>query len=329
MRRRTPLALLAAVAFMVPAIAGPVGAAGHGQSERDRILAYWTPARMQAAIPRDFVKTAHGIVPTAKPPPAGGGVTGASWNGNGAILKASGKVYFVMGNSAYVCSGSVVNDTRSTRSLVLTAGHCTYDETNGEPATKWIFVPEYDSGPNLGGCSSGGTGTKYGCWTAIGLVAHTGFADAGSFDHDATVHDFAFAIVAGGGFNGTTQLDATVGSFPIAYSGVSSGDTLYAFGYPAAGKYHGNDLVYCAGKIITDSYNGDDTWGMPCGMTGGSSGGPWLSGFNEGTGSGTLSSLNSYGYSGIKNMYGPMFNGDTQDVFNAANSGGGNFVVGR
>jgi V8-like Glu-specific endopeptidase len=331
MRRRSSLALLAAlVLLVVPAIAAPAGAAGHGRSERDRILAFWTPARMQAAIPRDFVKTAHGFVPAAKPPPpGGGGVTGASWTKEGAILHASGKVYFVMGNSAYVCSGSVVNDSRSTRSLVLTAGHCTYDETNGQPATNWIFVPEYDSGPNLGGCSNGGTGTKWGCWTAVGLVADTGFADSGSFDHDATVHDFAFAIVAGGGFNGSTQLDATVGSFPIAYSGVSAGNTLYAFGYPAAGKYHGNDLVYCAGAIITDSLNDDDTWGMPCGMTGGSSGGPWLSGFNEGSGSGTLSSLNSYGYSGIKNMYGPKFNSDTQAVFNAANGGNGNVVVGR
>ena len=34
----------------------------------------------------------------------------------------------------------------------------------------------------------------------------------------------------------------------------------------------------------------------------------------------TLRSLNSYGYSGISNMYGPKFNGNTQTVFNAADA---------
>ena len=58
-------------------------------------------------------------------------------------------------------------------------------------------------------------------------------------------------------------------------------------------------------------------------MTGGSSGRPWLSGFNETTGSGTLSSLNSYGYNGIKNMYGPMFNTDTSNVYGAADGSSG------
>ena len=82
------------------------------------------------------------------------------------------------------------------------------------------------------------------------------------------------------------------------------------------------DSVYCAGNIFTDQFNDDDTWGMACGMTGGSSGGPWLSSFDEAAGNaGTLSSLNSYGYSGLKNMYGPKFNGDTQDVYNAADNG--------
>ena len=60
---------------------------------------------------------------------------------------------------------------------------------------------------------------------------------------------------------------------------MSSGSKLYAFGYPAAGKYRGNDLVYCAGNIFADPYASNQTWGMTCNMTGGSSGGPWLSGF--------------------------------------------------
>jgi V8-like Glu-specific endopeptidase len=325
MRRRSSLALLAALALVVvPAVAGPAGAAGRGQSERDRILAYWTPSRLQSAVPRDFVKADHGFVPKARPGGGGtGAITGASWINGGAILKASGKVYFSMGGGNWVCSGSVVNDNRTGASIVLTAGHCAYDETaDGNPngfATNWVFIPEYDTNPTLSNCSN----TTYGCWTASALVVHQGFATAGSFNDQATVHDFAFAVVGAGGKSGSAQLDSTVGSFPIQFTGDVSGQKLYSFGYPAAGKYHGNDLTYCAGNVFTDDLNDGNTWGMVCGMTGGSSGGPWLSGFNETTGSGTLRSLNSYGYSGIKNMYGPKFNDNTADVFGAANGSNG------
>ncbi len=320
MRRRSPLALLAALAIIgIPALAAPVDAAGPGDSRHDQIVAFWTPARVRSAIPRDFVRSGGSFAPKAKP--GGGSGTGASWTKGGAILKGSGKVYFVMGASAYVCSGSVATDSRTGNSLVLTAAHCAYDEVAGAFATNWLFIPEFDSAPTFT-CAD----TKYGCWTANALVVHRGYATAGGFNTQATVHDFAFAVVGGGGKTGS-QLDATVGSFPISFSGTSAGNRLYAFGYPAAGKYRGNDLVYCTGNIFTDSLNSNLTWGMACGMTGGSSGGPWLKGFNETTGSGTLNSLNSYGYGGVKNMYGPMFNGNTEAVYNAANGATSNTIV--
>ena len=64
-------------------------------------------------------------------------------------LRASGKVWFEMGTDAYICSGAVVHDTRSDYSLVLTAGHCAYDETNRAFATNWMFIPQFDSNPTL------------------------------------------------------------------------------------------------------------------------------------------------------------------------------------
>ena len=325
MPKRSVLALVVAVGLLVlPAVAGPAGAAGHGGlSRHEQIVRYWTQARLRAAVPRDFARSGSSFVPLARP--GGGGsssVTGASWTKGGAILRGSGKVYFVMGSSAYVCSGAVANDARSGKSLVLTAAHCAFDEAAGSFATNWLFIPEFDSAPTFT-CAN----TKYGCWTAEALVVHRGYATAGGFNTQATVHDFAFAVVGNGGKSGTAQLDATVGSFGIAFSGVSTGNKLYAFGYPAAGKYHGDDLVYCAGNISTDGLNQNLTWAMGCGMTGGSSGGPWLSGFSESTGSGTLSSLNSYGYSGVKNMYGPRFNANTQAVYNAANGATTNTIV--
>ena len=314
-RRRLALAAIFLLSAM-PVVAAPVAARDTARAEHDRIVAHWTPARLKAAVPRDFVKVGNAFKPTAKPPkpPGGGGtVTGASWTGGGEILRASGKVFFEMDSGAYVCSGAVANDGRSGYSLILTAAHCAYDEADGGFATNWMFIPEFDSAPTFT-CSQ----TRYGCWTASALVVHSGFADAGGFNTEATKHDFAFAVVPSGGKT-NAQLDATVGSFPISYTSMSSGTTVYAFGYPAAGKYKGKDLTYCAGPISNDPLNENATWGLACRMTGGSSGGPWLAPFTTGTGDGTLHGLNSYGYSGISNMYGPKFNSDTQAVFNAAN----------
>jgi len=321
MGRRLPAALAALVLLgALPAVALPAIAASPALSRHDAVVAHWTAARFAAAKPRDL-RLDPGAAHAPKAKPGGGTVTGASWTKGGEILHTSGKVYFEMDGGAWVCSGTAAQDSRSGYSLVLTAGHCAYDETNGAFATNWLFIPEFDSAPTFT-CAS----TTWGCWTADALVVHNGFATAGSFNTQATTYDFAFAVVGPGGKQGT-QLDATVGSLPIAFSGVSSGNVLDAFGYPAAGKYHGNDLTYCQGPISQDSLNQNLTWGMTCDMTGGSSGGPWLSGFNATTGSGTLSSLNSYGYSGIKAMYGPKFNSNTSAVYNAADRATGNTIV--
>jgi hypothetical protein len=319
LRRRLALAAIVVLAAL-PA-AAPVAARDSARAEHDRITGYWTAARMQSAIPRDFVKVGGSFQPKAKPG-GDGAVKGASWTSGGPALTRTGKVFFTMSGVNYVCSGSVATDSRTGYSLVLTAGHCAYDEVARAFATNWTFVPQYDSAPTSA-CAQ----TTHGCWTAQGLVVHRGYATAGGFNTQATVHDFAFAIVAGGGKSGTAQLDATVGSFGVSTSGVSAGDKLYAFGYPAAGRYKGKDLVYCAGNIITDQYNDDLTWGMACNMTGGSSGGPWLGGFEASQSNATLSSLNSYGYLGLSNMYGPKFNQNTAAVYNAANGATGNVIV--
>jgi len=324
------LAIGAALAMLVvPLVVAPASARSSARAEHDRIVAYWTPARIAAAKPRDLLPVGISAGPKVRPGGGGGGkppasVPGASWTKGGPVLDLTGKVFFHMGGGDWQCSGSVVNDNgRPGYSLVLTAGHCSIDETTGEFASNWMFMPNWDRQPGtfLGACSD----TYYGCWTAVGIYVHYGFAHAGSFNNQAVTHDWGFTVVGPGGKT-NTQLDA-LGSYPIQFlGGVSSNDRLEAFGYPAAGKYHGNDLTWCANRVFVDvsSSNGSSnnaTWGMGCDMTGGSSGGPWFEGLNENNGSGgTLSSLNSYGYSGIRNMYGPKFNGNTQATYNAAAS---------
>ena len=212
-----------------------------------------------------------------------------------------------------------MNEGLSNKSIVLTAGHCAYDEVAKKFATEWIFIPEYDSGPTLSNCDN----TAHGCWTADALVVHNGYATRRQLQHPG--HAARLRVRGRPTRREVRRSTSSTRSSARSRSRrqtINLPSRLAAFGYPAAGKYHGNDLVYCAGNIFTDEFNDDDTWGMACGMTGGSSGGPWLSGFNETTGNtGTLSSLNSYGYSGLKNMYGPKFNDNTADVLNVADNG--------
>ena len=306
----------------------PDAAAQH----RAAVLAYWTPARMAAAIPRDFViDGVRGLVPAKRPapkptptptptPPSDPSDTiGASWTAGGLMLAATGRVYFVMGNQGWICSGSVITDHDTSQSIVLTAGHCVVDEKTGKFATDWMFIPAFDTHPTYT-CAD----TAYGCWVADALYADQEFATARRFNTTAVQHDWGFAVVGGGGKTATDelQLDGAVESLGIEYGGKYSGEKMSAFGYPAAAPYGGSDLVYCRGTVGTDPGTGDTTWSLPCDMTGGSSGGPWVQAENTSTYAGAVvGSLNSYGYTGVTYMYGPMFNQETRDAFDSADSG--------
>jgi hypothetical protein len=72
------------------------------------VLAYWTPARMAAAIPRDLVFDGRGgepqpfapskphptpkPTPTPTPTPDPGDTLGSAWDGGGIMLTATGRV---------------------------------------------------------------------------------------------------------------------------------------------------------------------------------------------------------------------------------------------
>jgi V8-like Glu-specific endopeptidase len=334
MRRRRLVPLAIAAILGLTTLAAPVTAKGDARSDHDRIVSHWTKERMRAAKSRDVVLDRAGR-PAPQPTAATSG--GQSWptaspSGGGLIARVTGRVYFELADgSAWVCSGSVATDSRSGYSLVLTAGHCVYDFAQGW-ATYWMFVPQADGLPVVPTCAQ----SPRGCWTAQALVAHGRFTGAGSYSAVAARYDYAFAVVGPGGLDGLTELDADTptdadaapDALAIAFTGTSKGTQVYAFGYPAAAPYDGTDLVYCSGKIGQDVFNGNATWSLPCNMTGGASGGPWLRGFAESTGVGTLVSLNSYRYSFSNRMYGPKFSSYTRAVFDAANAtSSGNIAV--
>jgi hypothetical protein len=319
------------------------------RSEHQRIVDFWTPARVAQAVPRDFVLDPESgrVVPAKGKPqgtPGGGNggsaggsdggstvVSGDSWNGGGEIDGASGKLLFAMDGSYWVCSASVIDDGSSGSNgsaMIITAAHCVYDETNRVFADNWMFIPDYDAAPApLDTTGSFCESTSYGCWTPEAMAVDSRYASAPSFDA-ALPYDFGVVRVGPGGKSGEKiELDDVVTeqsysfSGPVPLDGSVSGD---AFGYPAEKKWNGDDLIYCSGPIDGDPYNSDETYRLnECKLNGGSSGGPWLSPFDEATGSGTIISVNSYGYRGVNAMHGPFLNSDTQAVYDAAQGSGG------
>ena len=207
--------LLAAVALvvssMVPAQAAQMDA------QRQAILNYWTPAAMASAEPLDYrfdvgAKVAHRVTgpqtlaaqtaAVIAPNAFTNTSTGSSWVDGGLVLAATGKVFFSIGASRYVCSGSVVTEADTGRSIVLTAGHCVFDQATRAFVTNFMFYPEYDTNP-----TSTCANTKWGCWTAIALVAHNGWTSQTTLNSSSLQYDWGFAVVTNGGLSGTAQLD--------------------------------------------------------------------------------------------------------------------------
>jgi V8-like Glu-specific endopeptidase len=279
-------------------------ASADARNAHQRIVDYWTPARRASAIPRDVTRPTER---KGKPGGGGGGttgsVTGATWTRSAAaVAKTTGKVYFTMGGSNYVCSGSAVDGQAN---LVLTAGHCVWDDVD-KFATKWLFWPGYNNGID----------PTYGEWTAKSLFTTAGWKTDGGNDWR---NDAGLAVVTNGA---GASLKGTMGSLPTMKTGTdytNLATAVYsAFGYPAAQKYKGQTLTYCQGPVQT-GYDGDaNTLSMACDMTGGSSGGPW---YDEREGTGSIVSLNSYGYSGSSRMYGPTFDAAESSMLAAAGDG--------
>lgn len=325
--------LLAAVA---PSAEAGSQASEEAQERRQRILEYWTPQRVENAVPKlpvvDVAPAGHKDGHTKGGPPKDGGgdsdddgstdttgdVTGAPWetanDDSNAVGETTGKVFFTMEGRDYVCSGSTV-DSEADESLVLTAGHCIH-AGDGEPtswATNWMFIPAYEDGTTNGSNEFGVCGETYGCWTADDLTTTTDWYLHGASNDFSD--DAGFAVMDPVSLDGSADL-STVGVQKIDF--VEPSDPVYAFGYPAAKKYKGDDLIYCAGTPLTGAPV-EGTIGLGCDMTGGSSGGPWLATFDETTESGTAVSVNSYTSRLANNvMFGPIFDTDEEAAFDLA-----------
>ncbi|MEU8757917.1 hypothetical protein [Streptomyces sp. NPDC048659] len=296
-RRRHSLAagLAAAVAlFLVPttaiataataatptaaaaAASGPAAAVEHAVPRADsaRLTEYWTPERMARAVPAERVGRAPQGAPAVPAPPrkpTGPAATGSDPVAGGAPapggigIKVSatqvvGKVFFTGSDGKdYVCSGSAVNSTN--KNMVFTAGHCVHGGPGQSWNSNWQFVPYYDHGNR-----------PYGTWSAETLVAFNGWTQSGNFGYDLGI-----VITAP---NSSGELVNAVGGLGLQWN-QSKDRYVTSMGYPQAPPFDGQWQYFCGATSSQRSASVADQIKIPCNMTGGSSGGPWIFGKDD------------------------------------------------
>ena len=267
--------------------------------------------------------------------PAGGGdtVTNMEWTYGGAVQTAAGRLYFEMPKNAkrkgpwggYVCSGTAVADsTTNDRSIILTAAHCVYDDVNKAFARNVLFIPD-QAGTSGSRTDQNCDNDPIGCWVPSFGVVDTDWT-ASTFPANIP-WDYAYYVVDDDDAHfGTTatsnSLESAAGTLTIKFdvspyvddgsAGAGSLDFTHALGY----SYDVDpNFMYCAEDMTTE---GADNWWLPnCGLSGGSSGGPWVQPMTSGDG--RVISVNSWGYTGSPGMAGPkLFGTSAECVFDAA-----------
>ncbi|MGW1764664.1 trypsin-like serine peptidase [Streptomyces sp. NPDC002073] len=186
----------------------------------------------------------------------------------GTVLKSVGRLFFVNASGADTwCTATAVRSAN--RSTVMTAAHCVRRGSSPfNTNTSMVFVPAYGKGK-----------------VPYGAFAVRSAATPRTWQTDST-NDMS-ALTVDAGRNGKKLTDV-VGSQAIAFHR-PVGAAVSAFGYPATRPQRGEELLRCVGTAKKEH----GTQFIPCDMSGGSSGGPWLADFDAATGKGVLISVNS------------------------------------
>jgi V8-like Glu-specific endopeptidase len=189
--------------------------------------------------------------------------SGAYWPGayNANPNLQTGKLFYWTGSAWNVCSGTAINS--STKSLVMTAGHCVYDTIKNRWMSNFRFCPGYQFSCPLG------------VWTATSAGTTTTWANSTSSSYNWR-DDVGMIKIARDSSRG--YLVNYVGAQGVTFN-QSAGLYRTALGYPVKDSrwpqynWNGEDLVYCQNY---GTYDNDGHVNIPCTMTGGASGGPWL-----------------------------------------------------
>jgi V8-like Glu-specific endopeptidase len=281
-RLLTSALLVLTATAAAPATAAPIA------YQRAPRTGYWSPDRMTHAVPMRSprAQTAEAQVSDTQVSQAQASVPG--WAGGGPVAQNTGKVFFTLDGSDYVCSAAAL-----TGGVVVTAAHCVTDGY-GTWATNWTFVPGYADGNE-----------PYGSFTAQKFFVSPKW-NAGMNEAD----DVAFTRVTG-----------LSHGLPVSFGQRPS--SVYVFGYPTESPYDGSSIEYCSGPVSPDPSGTSGDEGVRCAMTAGDSGGPWLAGFDPVTGTGTVMGVNAFKYSNNDTiLYGALFGSVARSLYDQARASG-------
>ena len=201
----------------------------------------------------------------------------------------------------------MVNDATAGRSIIITASHCVYDDAYKAFARNVLFIPDQ--------AETTGTGTDrncandpIGCWAPSFGVVDVNWTTRTFPDNVAW--DYAFYVVndtgshTAGLSSASNTLDAAVIPMDVSFAAPSTGTLTHALGY----SYDVDpQFMYCADPV--ENMDAANWWLPNCGLSGGSSGGPWSQTFDVSTGNGPIMSVNSWGYTNQPGMAGPKLSG--------------------
>ena len=267
---------------------------------------YWTPERMETAIPGDtLLGDADPVVPLGDLSLGLGSTQPRRANAaevpNPSVepFRTHGKVFFTLGGLNYVCSGTSVKS--KTKSLVVTAGHCTYSEADGY-ASNFMFAPAYKNGD-----------TPFGEWSMTRIKATSQWEASEDIRYDVGMA--TMAKLEG------NKLGKVVGFRRITFN-KSRNVRFDAFGYPAEDPYDGERMYRCDSPAegTDNQQKNPKPTRIDCDMTGGSSGGGWV------IDGGKVNSVVSYGYECLVplpicdnpdegKLFGPYFGDDVKRLY--------------
>ncbi|MDX3450774.1 hypothetical protein PV396_02240 [Streptomyces sp. ME02-8801-2C] len=205
----------------------------------------------------------------------------------------AGKVFFDAPEGTMVCSATVVADPAhpGKSNLVWTAGHCVHAGKKGGWYRNLAFVPSY----NNAGVSSAEVENAprteiapFGVWWADwAQTSDQWIKQGGSTGGDGAPYDFAVIHVTPEKGGSGRSLEETVGSaLPVDFDApaVSRVGSITATGYPAAAPFDGETMYRCQDKPGRLSIVRSDPtmYRIGCTMTGGSSGGGWVTTGSDG-----------------------------------------------
>jgi hypothetical protein len=217
-------------------------------------LAFWTPRRMAAAMAasRATPGMARPDATDATAPP--GTPTATEFAGSPTV----GALFYTTGAQEHFCTASVVDSTPG--DIALTAAHCVYSSAGY--AGNIVYVPKYHA-----------PWRPRGTWAVRAISVASGWQAA----HDPNL-DFAFLTMAP---LGGKQIQAVTGGLTLAIN-ASYAQAIEVIGY--------NDAIGQPVRCATRSFEFEPgQQEFYChGFRDGTSGGPWITGYNSQTGTGVV-----------------------------------------